>query len=423
VTSSIEAAIASVIREDHGRMLAALIRRVGDFDIAEESLQDALELAVARWKCEGIPANPAGWLVTVGRRRAIDRIRRERTQRTKYQQIVNDPVLHGKSLGEDPGDLVIEATDEIPDERLRLIFTCCHPSLNLHAQIALALRTLGGLSTREIARAFVVPEATMAQRITRAKRKISGARIPYEVPPPEALPDRLDAVLSVIYLIFNEGHTATEGGNLQRQQLADEAIRLARMLSELMSDDPEVLGLLALMVLIDSRSTTRIGPDGELVPLEDQDRSQWDRKKIAEGTTLMRRVLRLGSMGQYGLQGAIAALHAEAPSTAETDWDQIVRMYGLLVQIAPSPVVELNRAIAIAMAGDIPAGLAIIDQLTAQDTLRDYYLLDAARADLLRRSGRILEALSAYERAITKTRNEAERTFLHRRVDQLMPSE
>jgi RNA polymerase sigma-70 factor, ECF subfamily len=416
---SVEQVIETIIRDDYGRLLAVLIRRLGDFDLAEESLQDALEQAVQQWSVEGLPSNPAGWLVTIARRRAIDRIRREQNRRTKYQQIATDPIANGTSVGIDPGELIEDQTEEIPDERLRLIFTCCHPALNLHAQVALALRTLGGLTTREIARAFVVPEATMAQRITRAKRKITAAGIPYEVPEPDALPERLDAVLRVIYLVFNEGHTATEGDDLQRRQLAGEAIRLGRMLAELIPDDPEVLGLLALMLLIDSRADARISDSGEMVPLEEQDRSRWDHAKIREGISLMRQVLRLGSMGQYALQGAIAAIHAEARTAEETDWSQIVRMYGYLAQVAGSPVVELNRAIAVAMAGDLPAGLALIDELSSEDTLRDYHLLDAARADLLRRSGRFIEAEHAYQRARDRAQNETERAFLQRRIAEL----
>ena len=412
-------ALETVVRDHHGRMMAALIKRLGDFDLAEESLQDALEQAIARWPAEGMPDNPAGWLVTVARRRAIDRMRREKTQRTKYQQIVTDPILAGESIGEDPGELVAEEAEPIPDERLRLIFTCCHPSLNLHAQVALALRTLCGLSTREIARAFLTPEPTMAQRITRAKRKISAAGIPFVVPPPDALEERLDAVLRVVYLVFNEGHTATEGDNLQRRQLCEEAIRLGRMLRLLLPDEPEVLGLLALMILIHARSPARTGGNGEIIPLDEQDRALWDRNLLNEGVMLMRRLLRIGTMGQYGLQGAIAALHAEAPSHEETDWSQIVRLYGYLSQIAGSPIIELNRAIAIAQAGDVPAGLAIIDRLTSDETLRDYYLLDAARADLLRRCGRYQEALQSCERAIGRTRNQAEQAFFQRRIREL----
>lgn len=414
--------IDAVVREHHGQMLAALIRRLGDFDLAEESLQDALELAIERWPDSGAPDNPAGWLVTVAGRRAIDRMRRERTRRTKYQQFAFDPILNGDQLGQDPAALVEHEPETIPDERLRLIFTCCHPSLNLHSQVALALRTLCGLSTREIARAFVVPEPTMAQRITRAKRKISAAGIPFVVPPADALDERLDAVLRVVYLVFNEGHTATEGDSLQRQQLCDEAIRLGRMLADLLPDEPEALGLLALMLLIHARASARTGPSGEVIPLDEQDRSAWDRERIAEGVSLMHRVVRLGRMGQYGLQGAIAALHAEAPSHEETDWSQIVRLYGYLAQVAPSPVVELNRAIAIAMAGDLSAGLEIIDRLTSEDVLRDYSLLDAAKGDLLRRSGRNTEALHAFQRSIARTRNSAERAFLERRMTELQDS-
>ncbi len=408
--------IEDVVREHHGRMMAALIKRLGDFDLAEESLQDALETAIERWPFEGVPENPAGWLVTVARRRAIDRIRRDQSRRSKYEQILHDPVLHGEPAGVDPADVVSEIPESIPDERLRLIFTCCHPSLNLHAQVALALRTLCGLTTREIARAFVVPEPTMAQRITRAKRKISGAGIPFVVPGTEELEERLDGVLRVIYLVFNEGHTATEGDDLVRQQLCDEAIRLGRMLAELMPDEPEALGLLALMLLNDARTSARLDADGESIPLDEQDRNLWDQAKIAEGVMLMRRVLRLGQMGQYGLQGAIAALHAEAESYELTDWAQIVRLYGFLMQVAPSPIVELNRAIAIAQSGDATAGLALIDDLIAGEELRDYYLLDAARGDLLRRSGRADEARQSFQRAMEKTHNQAAQRFIQRRI-------
>jgi RNA polymerase sigma-70 factor, ECF subfamily len=416
---SVRDTIQTVVQEHHGRMVAALINGLGDFDLAEESLQDALELAIERWPAEGIPANPPGWLVTVAKRRAIDRIRRDRSRTSKYQQILFDPVLQNGAREDDPAELVSMIPESIPDERLRLIFTCCHPSLNLHAQVALALRTLCGLSTREIARAFVVPEPTMAQRITRAKKKIAAARIPFVVPPADALEERVDGVLRVIYLVFNEGHTATEGQNLLRHQLCDEAIRLGRMLVELMPDEPEAIGLLALMLLNNARMPARISDCGELIPLDEQDRSRWDREQIQEGVFLMRKLLRLGTMGQYGLQGAVAALHAEAPSSDTTNWAQIARLYGYLSQIAPSPVVELNRAIAIAQSGDIPAGLLIIDELIASGTLDDYYLLSASRADLLRRLGRLEEAARAYKRALEQTRNSTTQAFLERRLREI----
>jgi RNA polymerase sigma-70 factor, ECF subfamily len=412
--------ITEVMQNDYGRMLAILIKQFGDFDLAEESLSDALARAAENWPAQGLPDNPAGWLVTVARRIAIDRIRREQNRQQKYRQILVDPTWEPAQHNRDPEELATGDLESIPDERLRLIFTCCHPSINLNAQVALALRTLCALSTREIARAFVVPESTMAQRITRAKRKISDAGIPFEVPGADDLEERLDGVLQVIYLVFNEGHTATEGQNLLRHQLCDEAIRLGRMLAELLPNDPEVLGLLALMLLIHSRSEARIDDSGALVPLDEQDRTLWDQAKIREGVWLMRRVLRIGRMGQYGLQGAIAAVHAEAESCQATDWDQIVRLYEFLGQVAPSPVVELNRAIAIAQAGDISAGLSLIDQLSTDEILRNYHLLDAARADLLRRKGDTGAAADAYRRAIERTRNETEQRFLIRRLSEVV---
>lgn len=408
--------IDEVMQNDYGRLLAILIRQFGNFDLAEESLSDALARAAETWSTQGVPDNPAGWLVTVARRIAIDRTRREQSRQQKYRQILVDPTREPDQHSRDPEELVTGDVEAIPDERLRLIFTCCHPAINLNAQVALALRTLCALSTREIARAFVVPESTMAQRITRAKRKISDAGIPFEVPGAEDLEERLEGVLQVIYLVFNEGHTATEGRNLLRHQLCDEAIRLGQMLAELLPDDPEVLGLLALMLLIHARADARIDDRSALVPLDEQDRSLWDKRKISQGVWLMRRVLRIGRMGQYGLQGAIAALHAEAESCQTTDWEQIVRIYEFLGQVAPSPVVELNRAIAVAQAGDISAGLALIDQLSNDETLRDYHLLDAARADLLRRKGDTGAAAEAYKRAIERTRNETEQRFLIRRL-------
>ncbi len=413
--------IASVMHDDYGRMLAILIKQFGDFDLAEESLADALARAAENWATGGIPDNPAGWLVTVARRIAIDRLRREQNRQQKYRQILADPTQDTDQYSRNPEEIVTSDDVSIPDERLRLIFTCCHPSINQHAQVALALRTLCALSTREIARAFVVPESTMAQRLTRAKRKISAANIPFVVPEADELEDRLDGVLQVIYLVFNEGHTATEGENLLRHQLCDEAIRLGRMLAELIPDDPEVLGLLGLMLLIHARSAARIDADGALVPLEEQDRTRWDPDRINEGIWLMRRVLRTGRIGQYGLQGAIAALHAEADSCEDTDWEHIVRLYGLLGQVTPSPVVELNRAIAVALAGDLSGGLAMIDALASDPLLSQYHLLDAARADLLRRRGDNAAAADAYQRAIARTRNETEQRFLIRRLSEVAP--
>jgi RNA polymerase sigma-70 factor, ECF subfamily len=407
--SDVSTTINTVFREDSGRILASLIRSLGDFDLAEESLQDALAVAIERWPADGIPDSPAAWLLTTARRRAIDRLRRERTRNLKYRQLATE--IETLAAGEES-----EAEMFGGDDRLRLLFTCCHPALNLDAQVALALRTLCGLTTPEIARAFLVEESTMAQRLVRAKRKIRGAGIPFRVPPDDLLPERLDGVLAAIYLVFNEGYAASQGDELVRRQLCDEAIRLGRVLHKLMPDEPEVMGLLSLMLLHDARRDARTGPGGALIPLEEQDRSRWDRPRIAEGIGLIRRAFRIGRLGRYQLQAGIAALHVEARSTEETAWDQIARLYGLLAQLTPSPVVELNRAVAIAMGGDLARGLAMVDQLRTTGKLDGYHLYHATRADLLRRMGRYDEAAAAYRHALDLAANAAERGYLQRRL-------
>jgi RNA polymerase sigma-70 factor, ECF subfamily len=407
----VHAAIEQVFHAEHGRVAASLIKAFRDFDLAEEAIQDAFELALERWPRDGIPPNPAAWIATTAKRKVIDTWRRERIRAEKYTALGRQEIGNGT-------EMLFEPDAPIGDERLRLIFTCCHPALSLEAQVALTLRTLGGLTTAEIARALLVPEPTLGQRLFRAKRKIRDAGIPYEVPPDHRLPERLDAVLAVVYLIFNEGYTASAGEGLIRRELCSEAIRLGQALAELMPDEPEVGGLLALMLLHDARREARVSVNGAPVLLSDQDRSRWDWAKIERGKTLAQQALRLGRLnpGPYQLQAAIAAVHAEADSADKTDWQQIAELYKLLAISNPSPVVELNRAAAVAMASGPEYGLELIDRPEVAGALADYSWLHAARADLLRRLGRHAAAALAYTRALALTENGAERAYLAGRL-------
>ena len=404
-------AVDAVYKADSRRVLATLIRLLGDFDLAEEAMHDAFAAAIEQWPQAGVPENPRAWLVSAGRFKAIDGIRR----RARFDRSLT---MLADQLDAAAANAVEPDEDGVEDDRLRLIFTCCHPALKPDAQVALTLREVCGLTTEEIARAFLVAPSTVAQRIVRAKSKIRDARIPYQVPSRGELPDRLDSVLSVIYLVFNEGYSASSGGSLTRHDLSAEAIRLGRLLTELLPE-PEAIGLLALMLLHESRRAARTSQDGELILLDAQDRSLWNRAQIREGVALVERSLMSRRVGPYTLQAAIAAVHAEAAQADRTDWAQIVGLYDLLVRADPSPVVELNRAVAVAMRDGPLAGLALIDTILARGDLEDYHLAHSARADLCRRAGRPAEARASYMRALALTRNEPERRFLERRLGEL----
>lgn len=407
MTPPAEAALAAAFRQEWGRVVGTLIRLFGDWDLAEECAQDAFERALQRWSRDGLPDNPGAWLTTVARNRGLDRLRRADVEAAKYEEVLLDS-LSGEGEGDDSG---------IADDRLRLLFTCCHPALSLDAQVALTLRTLGGLTTAEIARAFLVPEPTMAKRLVRAKSKIRNAGIPYRVPPAYLLPERLVAVLAVLYLLFNEGYSASSGEELVRMDLSQEGIRLARLLVELMPDEPEALGLLALMLLHDARRFARVDGQGVLISLEEQDRGLWDAELISEGSAVLDAALRRRRPGPYQVQAAIAACHDQARTPAETDWKEIVLLYGRLADMAPtSPVIELNRAVAVAMAEGPEAGLVLVDRLAASGALADYHLLAATRADLLRRLNRNAEAAVAYQTAWSLAPTSAERKYLSRRL-------